>query len=431
MKRMLILLFLVISVFTAASTPALAASSPVALVSIKGEINEGQVALLRRALSDAQERNAQVIIVEMDTFGGLVDAAVKIRDMINETPMTTICYIKNRAWSAGALIALSHRHIVMAPGGSIGAAEPIPATEKNIAALKAEFSATANRHGRNSKLAEAMVDKSMGYLPYAQPGQIVALTDTQAVEAGYADMIASNRADLLDYYKVSGQEIVEYHASWSEKLVGWVSEPAVKSFLLSMMFLAVFVEIKTAGMGIAALIGTACALLFFGSQWLSGVAGWLEVVLFFIGVIMIAMEMVTPGVGIWGFGGIICILASLFLVLGANTGAILMMTGSLAGAIIVFILIARYFPSSRFWERLMLKESQSNQGGFTSSQDYSRFLGKTGVAVTLLRPSGTACIEGVKLNVVSSGQFISQGTTVKVVNVEGNRIVVETAEFEK
>lgn len=79
----------------------------------------------------------------------------------------------------------------------------------------------------------------------------------------------------------------------------------------------------------------------------------------------------------------------------------------------------------------MLKESQSNQGGFTSSQDYSRFLGKTGVAVTLLRPSGTACIEGVKLNVVSSGQFISQGTTVKVVNVEGNRIVVETAEFEK
>ena len=245
----------------------LANTQPVIVINIKGEIDSAQVALVNRALADATNKQARAIIIEIDTFGGLVDSAVKIRDLISQTPIETICYIKNRAWSAGALIALAHQHIAIAPGGSIGAAEPIPTTEKTIAALKAEFSATANLRGRNVKVAEGMVDKTLGFPGYAQPGQIVALADYQAIELGYADVSATDRSAVLSYYGLEDQEIVEYNLGTQEKLAGWLSNDTVKSLLLAVIFLAVFAEIKTAGMGIAAFIGLFAALLFLNIQF--------------------------------------------------------------------------------------------------------------------------------------------------------------------
>lgn len=408
-----------------------ASVSQTAYVTIQGEINEGKTALVRRAITDAKQHNMQAIVIEIDTFGGLVDAAIKIRDMVIDAPVHTICYVKNRAWSAGALIALSHQHIIVAPGASIGAAEPIPATEKNIAALKAEFSSTASRLGRNSKIAEAMVDKMMGYPPYAQAGQILAITDQQAVELGYAETIVQDTPDLLKKYGLDGSEVIYYHERWADKLVGWLAEPMVKSFLLSMIFLAVFIEIKTAGTGMAALLGMACAFLFFGSHWISGISGWIEVMLFILGIIFIVIELLVPGVGLWGVGGISCILASFYWSLGANQEAVFILVGSLVFALLFFAVIVRYFPSSRLWEKIMLKEKQRREDGFISSQDYRNFLGKRGIALTLLRPSGMALVEGFHLNVVSTGEFVNQGVSIKVVNIEGNRIVVEKIEGEK
>lgn len=397
----------------------------VIVVNIKGEIDGSQVALVNRAVSEAEKNNAAAIIVEMDTFGGLVDSAVKIRDIVSQTPITTICYIKNRAWSAGALIAIAHQHIAIVPGGSIGAAEPIPATEKTIAALKAEFAATANKSGRNVKVAEAMVDKTVGLPGYAEPGQILALTDYQAKEVGYADILALDRQGVLSHYGLTDCEIVEYHIGWTEKIAGWFSDPTIKSFLVSIIFLAVFTEIKTAGMGVAAGIGLLAAMLFFGSQWLTGLAGWFELILFISGILLILVELFIPGFGFWGVSGVGCILASLFFTLGGNVTALSLLSISLLIAIIAFGLLLKYLPSSKLWDKLILKDAETKEAGFSSSYDYTTYLGKEGVVLTLLRPSGLADFDGMQLDVVSEGQYIEAGARVKVVSITGSRIVVK------
>ncbi|WP_425057569.1 hypothetical protein SCACP_20850 [Sporomusa carbonis] len=417
-------LVLLTCILITADKPVKAQSGPVLAISIKGEINSGQAALVHRAMADAGSKQAQAVIVEIDTFGGLVDAAVSIRDMIINSPVPTICYIKNRAWSAGALIAISHRHIAIAPGGSIGAAEPIPTTEKTVAALKAEFASTANQTGRNPQVAEAMVDKSLGFPGYAEPGQILALTDYQATKVGYADIVAPDREAVLAQFNLAGAEIIDYVPGWQEKLAGGLSDPTVKSFLMSIIFLAVLTEIKTAGLGVAALIGLVAALLFFGSQWQTGIAGWLEIILFVGGILLVLVELYTPGAGVFGISGVIAIFFSLFWTLGANAAAFNMLAVSLVAAIILFLALVRYLPSSKLWARLILKDAETKSAGFSSSQDYSIYVDQIGTTLTGLRPAGTIIIDGVQLDVVSEGQFIEPNKLVKVVNVSGNRIVV-------
>lgn len=422
--RIVIIVIAAIFTLLLAERPVAATTGPVISISIKGEIDGGQAALVHKAMADADSKQAQAVLIEIDTFGGLVDSAVSIRDMVINSPVPTICYIKNRAWSAGALIAISHKHIAIAPGGSIGAAEPIPTTEKTVAALKAEFAATANQTGRNPQVAEAMVDKSLGFPGYAEPGQILALTDYQATKVGYADIVAPDRETVLAHYGLADNEVIEYVPGWQENLAGLLSNPTVKSFLMSIIFLAVLTEIKTAGLGVAAFIGMIAALLFFGSQWLTGIAGWLEIVLFLGGLVLILFELYTPGVGIFGIGGIIAVFASLFLTLGANAAAINMLAISLLVAIVVFLLLLKHLPSSKLWSRLILKDAATKNAGFSSSQDYSVYLGKTGITPTGLRPAGAMIIDGVQLDVVSEGQFVKPNTLVKVVNITGNRIVV-------
>lgn len=423
MKKMALLLSFLLVLFV---YPVHAAETqgPVVLITIKGEINNGQAALVRRALTDAKIKGASAVVMEIDTFGGLVDAATQIRDMIIEVSVPTICHIKNRAWSAGALIAISHQHIIIAPGGSIGAAEPIPTTEKTVAALKAEFAATANKKGRNPAVAEAMVDKSLGFAGYAEPGKILALTDYQAVKVGYADAVLAEREQVLAHLGLAGAQVLEYTPGWTERFAGVLSDPTVKSLLLSVIFLAILAEIKTAGMGVAAMIGLAAAALFFGSQWLTGVAGLIEILLFVSGLVLIALEFYTPGMTVFGLTGVICIFTSIFLTLGANLVAVNILAGSLVIAIVVFLLILRRLPASTFWNRIVLKDAERTESGYVSNADYSSLIGKEGTALTVLRPSGTAVIEGKHLDVVSEGQYIEAGAVIVVLTVSGGRIVV-------
>lgn len=424
LKPVLLIIAVFVAIIAGAKPTLASAQQPVIIVQIKGEINGGQAALVHKAVVEASNQEAQALVLEVDTFGGLVDSAVSIRDLVIDCKLPTICHIKNRAWSAGALIALAHKHIAIAPGGSIGAAEPIPATEKTIAALKAEFAATANKTGRDPRIAEAMVDKTLGYQKYAEPGQILALTDYQAIEVKYADFIAADRQALLEHYGLAQAPVIELQSGWSERAAGWLSNATVKSLLLSVIFLAVLTEIKTAGAGVAAFIGLAAALLFFGSQWLTGFAGWLEILLFCGGLLLIVLEMYTPGAGFFGISGLLAILASLFFTLGGGVGALNVLALSIVVAVVVFALILKRLPNSKLWSKLILHQAETTLEGFVSANDYRFFLGKTGTVITLLRPAGVVDVEGTHLDVVSEGQFIRTGVTVEVIKVNGARIVV-------
>jgi membrane-bound serine protease (ClpP class) len=408
-----------------------AAPAPVVVVGIRGEIDAGQTALIFKAINEANARKAGALLVEIETFGGQVDAAVKIRDMISDSKLKTICYVKNRAWSAGALVAISHKHIAIAPGGTIGAAEPIPTTEKTVAAVRAEFAATAAKMGRNPRVAEAMVDKSLGYEKYATSGKILSLTDSQAIEVGYADLVAEDRAVVLKHFGLQEAQVVEVQAGWPERIAGWLSDPVVKSALVGIIFLAVMTEVKTAGTGVAALIGLVATAMFFGSQWITGVATWVEVLLFLAGLILLAIEFFVPGFGLFGIAGIASILLSLFMTLGGGVSALSIMASGTVAAVVAFLLLLKYLPSSGLWKRLVLRNELRSEQGYTVSDDLSRLIGQEGVVLTLLRPAGTVRIEEQVLDVVSEGRFIEPGVKVKVLGVHGNRIVVRSIEEEK
>ena len=428
-RRLLLLSALLILIL---SFPGLAAAdngpeaAPVVWVTVRGEIDQGQAALVKRGAEEADKRQARALVIEMDTFGGLVDSAVSIRDIIISADRPTICFVHNRAWSAGALIAMANQYIFMAPGSSMGAAEPIPATEKIIAAVKAEFSATAAKTGRNPRVAEAMVDKTMGFEPYAKPGQILALTGEQAVQVGYAAAIATQRSEVLEKMGWRDAPIQEVNLSLAERSLSIFADPAVKSVLLSLIVLALLAEIKMAGSGIGAGIAFVGAALFFGGQWLGGLTGWVEVALFFAGMLLVGIELMVPGFGIFGVSGILCISASIFFVLGGDAQAVKWMAFSVGLSLLLFLLLLRYLPKSNLWGRFVLKNVEGRQEGFRSGRDHQALLGRIGVVVTKLRPAGVIAIDEVKYDVVSEAEFIEQGTPVQVVGVEGVRIVVRS-----
>jgi membrane-bound serine protease (ClpP class) len=404
-----------------------AADKNVVIVELSGEIDRGQAALVLRGLELAKEKNAAAFILQMDTFGGLVESATNIRDKIIESAIPTVCYVKNRAWSAGALIALAHGRIVMAPGGSIGAAEPIPATEKTIAAVKAEFAATAKQTGRDPQIAQAMVDKTLGYKEYAQKGQILALTDYQAVKEGLADFVAQDRAQLLQLLKLEDCAIEVVSKSWRETFVSIIETPAAKSALLSIIIFAIIAEVKTAGLGVGAAVAAFGALLLFGGGFVVGISGWLEPLLFLLGIVLLIIEAFIPGFGVFGISGIIAVAASFFLILGGNQNALVWLAVSITAAIILFLLLLRRLPSSTLWNRVILKNTSSRENGFSAGPNYENYLGREGVSVTQLHPGGAAAIGGEKFDVLTQGEFIGAGERIVVTKTEGSKLFVKKA----
>jgi len=399
-----------------------------AVVPLRGEIDEGLAIFVQRAVRDAQQQGATVLVLEVETFGGRVDAATHIRDILLDTSVPTIAYVKNRAWSAGALITLANRRIVMHPSATIGAAEPIPATEKTIAALKAEFAATAQMTGRNTSIAQAMVDKTLGYPGLVERGQILSLTAEQAKAYGFTDGIAVSRADALQLMGLGGIKEVAFEPNWGERAAGLLAQPWVRGILISLIFFAFMLEIKTAGLGIGALIAFGAAILFFGGQMVSGLLGWEIPGLFLLGVLLIAVELAIPGGALAGTAGVVAIFASLFLAMGADTFAALSLLAAIAAAGLVFALFARYLPTSKLWTKLVLSTAETTDKGYVPTENYQQYLGKAGKALTLLRPAGTAEIGGKRLDVVSEGTYIQPGTEIVVIKVEGNRVVVRTKE---
>lgn len=328
------------------------------IIHVSGMINEGVYTLVRRGIAKAIEDRARYIVVEIDTFGGLVDSAVKIRDALLECQIPTIAYVKNRAWSAGALIAIACEKIVFTESGSMGAAEPRPMEEKNVSALRAEFSATAERRRRNPRIAEAMVDQSVEIKDLKPKGKLLTLTASQAKKYGYTDFIVNSYNDLWKAIKIKEPRIVDEYLNWSEKLSQITSDPTYSFLFLLGGLLLLFVEFQIPGFGIPGILGITLIALTFVGNYLAGLAGIEAILLLVGGVILLLIELHTPGFGVPGITGIIALFISLYMVLGGGINAIrsIILTSILIlGTIILFI---RYLPESFVWKRIALRKLQ-------------------------------------------------------------------------
>jgi len=434
-KHKIFLVIITLFVIFSLITPNIYANetNEVYLVSIKGTIDLGLSSYVQRALEEAVLNKAKAIILEIDTFGGRVDAATQIRDKIMSLNIPSVAYIKNRAWSAGALIALSAEYILINEGASIGAAEPRPADEKNISALRAEFTSTALSRGRSEDIAAAMVDKDIEIKGIIEKDKILTLNAEQAIKLNFVDGSASSIEEVLNFLNLKDAKIVYIYPNWGENISRFVTNPVVSPLLLSIGFLGLIIEFWTLGWGIAGSIGIISLSLFFGGHIIVGLAGFETIILFVIGLILLLAEIFfIPGFGLAGIGGIAAILASIFLTFGNIVQATYSILIALGVSVIGFFLLIKYIPSTRTWRKFVLSTEQRKELGYTvGTKDLKRLTGKEGTAITPLRPSGIVEVNGKKLNALTRGEYVDSNSKIKIISVEGNKIVVEVVDVSK
>lgn len=410
---------------------------------VEGVIDLGLAPFVERVLAEAAAARAAAVILEVNTFGGRVDAAVLIRDALLRAPVRSVAFVNKRAISAGALISLAAEKIAMADGGTIGAATPVevgapggpaqPVAEKTVSYLRKEFRATAESRKRPPLLAEAMVDADVEVPGLSAKGKLLTLTTEEALEHRFADFRADSLDVVLQTLDLAGAEVRRASETWAETVVRFLTHPVISSLLMTIGILGIIVELRTPGFGVPGVLGIASLALFFWGHWLVRLTGWEELLLVVAGIVLLAIELfVTPGFGVTGILGLIALLGGLGLSVvgtGATWEVVLTAVGrvalSLLLAIAVSLALLRFLPRLPFGRRLVLETELTAGEGFFSAPAMDRaWLGKRGTAASTLRPAGIADVEGERVDVVSDGEFIEAGEPITVVRVEGNRIVV-------
>lgn len=429
-KALIILLVILGNVITCplAGNSATAAADTVCIIPIEGDIELGLVSFLARGLETAVNDGAGAVVLDINTFGGRVDAATQMKDLIFNAPLPVVAFV-HRAWSAGALISLAADHIIMAPGSSIGAAEPRlgdqPADEKTVSALREEFVATAEATGRDPQLAAAMVDADVDIPGVIAAGKLLSLSAHKAVELGLADAILADYEEVLDYIGYPGANVIFSTPTTAEKIARFITNPVVSPFFLTLGFTGLVLELYTAGWGIPGTIGLLSLGLYFGGHLVAGLAGWWVVGLFLVGILLLLLELlVIPGFGVAGVSGIITVLASIILAAGNSVQAAVSLVIALGATVLLVGFLLRYLTKTKRWQWFILADRLDKEHGYIAPMDLQGLAGKEGVALTPLRPAGTAEIEGERYDVISEGSFIPAGTRLVVVRVEGARVLV-------
>lgn len=413
------------------------------VVPIDGIIDLGLAPFVERVLAEAETAGARAVVLEINTFGGRVDAAVLIRDALLRAKVPTVAFVNKRAISAGALISLAAERIVVADGATIGAATPVqmgapgapaqPVAEKTVSYMRKEFRATAESRKRPPLLAEAMVDADVVVKGLVDKGKLLTLTATEALRHGVADFRADTLEALLRHLKLEGAEVRRARPTWGELVVRFLTHPVVGSLLMTVGILGVLVELRTPGFGVPGAVGLASLVLFFWGHWIVRLVGWEELLLVGFGTILLLIELfVTPGFGLPGVVGLVALVAALGLSLlsaGATWTAILAAVGRVAIAMLLAVAGAlaalQLLPRLPVGRRLILTTELATLVGYGSAPEGDRqWLGKRGTATSPLRPAGIAEFEGERVDVVSEGEFIEPGQPLEVTRIDGNRIVV-------
>lgn len=463
-------------------------AGPVYLVDVSGTIDLGLAPYLERAIAEADDAGAAAVVVEIDTPGGRLDAVLQMRDTLLGSPVPTVALVDPTAFSAGALVAIACEEIYMTPGGAMGAATPVVgdtgevADAKTVSAVRSTFEATAEERGRDPRVAGAMVDPEIEVDGLVEQGQLLSLTTSQAIDAGYAEGDVADRAALLAELGLSDSRQVETSPSLAEQLVRLLTGPVVASLLLTVGMLALIGDLLSGGVGVGVAVGLGLLALFFWGHMLAGLTGWEDVALVVVGLALIAVEvLVVPGVGVPGVVGLVTLLAGAFLAMinrdfdfvttddlvraAITVGVTFVAT--VAGLFALLALLGRRGPGRgglvlnarlgvgepvverepsgwlRWFDataRLASDRAPVDGGGRPDdvigevgggAGDHAvpvdatpSLVGAKGIALSDLRPSGVADIDGERVDVVTLGDYIRRGEPVEVVRDDTYRRVV-------
>ncbi len=443
MKRIIILL---LQLFCIASAIYSQEETKIYLFKVEEDIAQPAVMRVEKALEKAKENQSDLLIMQLNTFGGELAAADKIRTMLLQSEIPVWAYIDNNAASAGALISIACERIYMHSGSSIGAATVVNQTgevqpDKYQSYMRSMMRATAEARGRRPDIAEAMVDPDVEVKDIVDSGKVLTFTTEEAIANNYCEGQAESVKELLEKAGVQNYVIEEQRYTFIEKVINFLINPMISGLLIMLIIGGIYFEFQSPGIGFPLAMAVLGALLYFAPLYLEGLAANWEIILFVVGIALLAVEIfVIPGFGVAGVGGIIFIVGGLALSLvgnigfdfsGVPTSDMIQSFSTVIIAISVSFPLAiwlgkRLFVNTTIGDKLALVAEQKSSEGYTVSQpEFNSLVGSQGVAETILRPSGKVRIGTEVYDAVAQVSYIEKGEKIRVVMHENSNLVVE------
>ena len=416
----------------------------VLLMKIDSEIDPRTNRYSELALDYAKEIEADLVILELDTYGGAVNDADDIRTRMLEFDKPIWVFINRDAASAGALISIACDSIYMASGASIGAATVVVATgeaapDKYQSYMRSIMRSTAEANGRNPQIAEAMVDQEIAIDSITEAGNVLTFSTSEAIKHNFCEAEVKSVEEILERNGIEKYEIVEFELNLSERIIRIFLNPFVSGILILVIIGGIYFELQTPGVGFPIFASIIAAVFYFVPYYLNGLAANWEIIVFFVGITLLLIEVfVLPGFGVAGIGGILLIVGSLILVMLNNDffdfsfvnareitkAAAATLSGLLASILLMFFGGVRLTQTNVF-KRISLEDTQKRSDGYTSNFDQRSYMGLKGTTYTVLRPSGKIFVDGELKDAFTRGEFIEKDKKVEVIDESGTSLKVK------
>jgi membrane-bound serine protease (ClpP class) len=415
------------------------------LMKIDAEIDPRTNRYSELALEEAEEIGADIIILEIDTYGGAVNDADDIRTRFLELEKPVWVFINKDAASAGALISIACDSIYMTPGASIGAATVVVGTtgqaapDKYQSYMRSIMRSTAEANGRDPKIAEAMVDQEIEIDSVTEAGKVLTFSTSEAIKNGFCEAEVKSVEEILERNGVENYVLVEFELGIAERIIKLFLNPVVSGILILIIVGGIYFELQTPGVGFPILAAVIAAVLYFVPYYLNGLAANWEIIIFFVGIVLLALEIfVIPGFGVAGISGIVLMVGSLILVMLNNdvfdftfvnggeivAAGLTAMAGLMASILLMFFGGVR-LTQTKVFQRISLVDTQQRSEGYTSNFNQQSYLGLKGEAYTVLRPSGKILINDELKDAFTRGDYIEKGKKVVVVDESGTSLKVK------
>ncbi len=426
---------------------------------IKQEIGPAIWRITNQSLQKAQNINADYVLIHMNTYGGLLESADSIRTAILNCNIPVYVFIDNNAASAGALISIACDRIYMRKGANIGAATVVDQSGKAVpdkyqSYMRSMMRSTAESHGkdtiikgqdttykwkRNPKIAESMVDPRIKVHGVIDSGKVLTFTTTEAIKHGFCEGQAENISEVIKLSGIKNYTIKEYKLTRFEKLMGWLVSPFLQGLLIMIIVMGIYFELQTPGIGFPLLAAIIAVIIYFAPLYLEGLAEHWEILLFLLGLALIALEIFAiPGFGVAGISGIFLVIVGLALAMVDNVNfefsethiepifkSFAMVISSMILSFVLSIYLTKKLITGSTLGFIELKTTQQKDDGYIGVENLKdSMVGKIGLAATVLRPSGKVLIDNKLYDAQSLVGFIEKGEQIQVLKYETGQLHV-------
>ncbi len=415
-------------------------AKPIVMVmEIKDEIDPRMLRYVKLALENAEKIKADYVIIDMDTYGGVLTDAKEIVDLIMDFKKPIWVFINSDAASAGALISIACDSIYMSPGATIGAATVVEgaggqaAPDKYQAYMRGIMRSTAEKNGRDPRIAEGMVDERIVIDSIKQEGRVITFTTKEALKYGFCEAEVETFQEILKLNKIENYQLESFQLGASEKIIAFVINPFISGILILIILGGLYFELQTPGIGFPLFASVAALILYLVPYYLNGLAEYWEIIALFVGILLLIAEIfVIPGFGVAGIAGITLTVVSLILIMLNNDffnfefvpmRDIIMATfaalGGISGGMLLLFFGGAKLTETKAFQRMTLTDTQESAQGYSVNNTNQHLLGKRGIAHTVLRPSGKIMLDDEIYDGFTRGEYIEKGQLVEIIGAEG------------